>query len=66
MRNESEIRAKLDAKDIFPAEGIGQHILVDQGVISTFVGHNQNSGWIRKNLPTAKYKGQGHMGSHIL
>lgn len=38
MRNESEIRAKLDARDIFPAEGIGQHILVDQGVISTFAG----------------------------
>lgn len=38
MRNESEIQAKLDAKDIFPTEGIGQHILVDQGVISTFVG----------------------------
>lgn len=38
MRNESEIRAKLDASDIFPAEGIGQHMLVDQAAISTFVG----------------------------
>lgn len=38
MRNESEIRAKLDASDIFPAESIGQHILVDQGVITSFVG----------------------------
>lgn len=38
MRNESEIRAKLDTSDIFPAEGIGQHILVDQGAISTFTG----------------------------
>lgn len=36
MGKESEIRAKLDARDIFPAENIGQHILVDPGVISTF------------------------------
>lgn len=38
MRNESEIRAKLEARDIFPAESIGQHILIDQGTIATFVG----------------------------
>ena len=38
MRNESEIRAKLEDRDIFLSENIGQHILVDKGAISAFVG----------------------------
>jgi len=38
MRNESEIRAKLEERDIFLSENIGQHVLVDKAAISTFVG----------------------------
>ncbi|MFH1863428.1 MAG: rRNA adenine dimethyltransferase family protein [bacterium] len=38
MRNESEIRAKLDDKDILLSEHLGQHILIDEGAISTVVG----------------------------
>lgn len=37
MRNESEIPAKLEGRDIFLSENIGQHVLIDQGAISTFV-----------------------------
>lgn len=38
MRNESEIRTKLEERDIFLSENLGQHVLIDQGAISTFVG----------------------------
>lgn len=38
MRQEFEIRSKLEDRDIFLSENIGQHVLVDQGAINTFVG----------------------------
>ena len=44
MRNESEIRAKLEERDIFLSENIGQHVLVDKAAISTFVGQIERGG----------------------
>ena len=38
MRQEFEIRSKLEDRNIFLSENIGQHILVDKGAISAFVG----------------------------
>lgn len=34
MRNESEIQSRLEEKDIFLSEHLGQHILVDKGVLN--------------------------------
>lgn len=43
MRLESEIRARLEGKDIFPSEHLGQHILVDEGVLN-MVANQVDSG----------------------
>ena len=44
MRNESEIREKLDERNILLSESIGQHLLVDKEAIDTLVNNIEYGG----------------------